>query len=261
MGNNSTPTTKEIESCSTNLRAQIDLINPRIVVTLGAVALKATAFIEPHGLALTSSVRTSHSWYGRELIPLYHPGQRAMIHRSFLNQLADYQYVAERKKRIGQPVRKVVGSANRDATALAAAVLGRFGALSYFQFHKLSYLAEYLYAKEHGSRLTAAYFVRQKDGPYCVDLHPQRLKAAGCDVLLSGAGPTLRIVAVGAGLFSDSRDSGGVIEGAVEEVFNRYAGLSPERLKTAVYLTRPMRQLLAHEKKGHSRFNAPLEFM
>src|SRR5690606_31771180 len=90
-GNNATPSRQEIENCSGFLRAQIDLIDPKIIVTLGGQALQALKLIEAHPYELSEDVRKARHWMNRILIPLYHPGQRAMIHRSFLNQLADYK--------------------------------------------------------------------------------------------------------------------------------------------------------------------------
>jgi uracil-DNA glycosylase family 4 len=91
-GNNSTPSPIEVANCQHFLRRQIEIVNPKIVVTLGATALRAIAGIELHGFTLSQHVRTIHAWFGRSLIPLYHPGQRAMIHRSFANQRSDYHW-------------------------------------------------------------------------------------------------------------------------------------------------------------------------
>ena len=41
-GNNSTPSKTEINNCSNHLLKQIKIINPKIVVTLGSVALEST---------------------------------------------------------------------------------------------------------------------------------------------------------------------------------------------------------------------------
>lgn len=73
-GNNATPVPAEIANCSGFLRRQIQLVDPKIVVTLGATALRALAAVEPHELSLKENVRTANSWFGRTLIPLYHPG-------------------------------------------------------------------------------------------------------------------------------------------------------------------------------------------
>ena len=99
-GNNATPTRTELQNCSGFLKRQIDLVDPAVIVTLGAQALAAIKFIEDHQVELADGVRKKWSWYGRVLVPLYHPGQRAMIHRSFHNQLSDYQFLAETYRRL-----------------------------------------------------------------------------------------------------------------------------------------------------------------
>ena len=60
-GNNSTPNKQEINNCAGFLSDQIDLISPKIVVTLGATALSALAKIEDHGLSLKESVTVSYT--------------------------------------------------------------------------------------------------------------------------------------------------------------------------------------------------------
>lgn len=262
-GNNATPNEKEIANCSAFLRAQIDLIQPKIVVTLGATALRAVSLIESHGLTLKDGIRTSKPWYGRELVPLYHPGQRAMIHRSFANQLSDYKFMSERVSRCGVKQTRRFGKSRANAVTLASAVLSRFGKLSYFSFHKYSYLAEYIYAKETGNRLTGAYFVRQKDGPYCVDLHPQKLRNAGAGIEVTGSGSRLYVAPAPLQIFDQPRDldeESEVVGRVVDEVFRRYSKLSNAKLKTVVYLTAPMREILRKEKHGSNQFNAPVQF-
>ncbi len=101
-GNNSTPTLSEAANCQAFLKRQIVLVNPKIVIALGAKAIRALACIEPHRLSLNQHVRTIHTWFGRQLILLYHPGQRAMIHRSFENQRLDYQFVAKQQRQLGR---------------------------------------------------------------------------------------------------------------------------------------------------------------
>ena len=112
-GNNDTPSAQEIKNCAAFLSRQITLVNPLFIATLGAVALRALALIEPHDLELKSAVRTANNWYGRTLIPLYHPGQRAMVHRSFANQRSDYQFLADNLKRGGQRPAKSRGAPNK----------------------------------------------------------------------------------------------------------------------------------------------------
>src|SRR5476651_2468208 len=72
-GNNAPPAQSEVQRCAVHPRSQIDLVQPLLVMTLGAVALEATRAIESHDLTLRDSVRTANNWYGRKLLPLYHP--------------------------------------------------------------------------------------------------------------------------------------------------------------------------------------------
>jgi hypothetical protein len=196
------------------------------------------------------------------LVPLYHPGQRAMIHRSFANQAADYQFLAETVERAARGRRKKYFSpARTDATVLAEAILAKTGPISYFALHKLSYLSELRHEEKFGSRITGAYYVRQKDGPYCVDLHPARLKKSGLEVVFSGGKKPI-VSGHNESLFEDLRDD--VFELSDEALFiiqhvvEKYGRLSDAKLKTAVYLSGPMRAILKKERSGVSQFNAPI---
>ncbi len=95
-GNNAPPNRTEQANCRNFLRQQVELIDPLLVVSLGAVALAALNDIEQHGLVLRQTVRRATPWFGRELVPLYHPGARALIHRNRRLQQNDYRYVARR---------------------------------------------------------------------------------------------------------------------------------------------------------------------
>ncbi|HZO24428.1 MAG TPA: uracil-DNA glycosylase [Chloroflexota bacterium] len=93
-GRNDRPRTGEIRNCSMHLRALIDLLDPPWVVSLGRAALDALALIEPHGRVLARDIGVAAPWYGRQLVPLYHPGPRALIRRPFGQQAADYAALA-----------------------------------------------------------------------------------------------------------------------------------------------------------------------
>lgn len=260
-GNNATPNANEIANCAGFLQEQIELINPSIVVTLGANALRATSLIDTHNLTLREHVRSSHAWSGRKLIPLYHPGQRAMIHRSLANQRSDYQYVADQLKRVGIKPRIVRG---RTADAVANAVktiLYTKGEVSYFALHKLLFLLEWSYKKERGERLTGAYFIRQKDGPYCTDLHLTKLKAAIPVIQTRQNGPTLYLRLPERDLFSTQHlfDSKAGIEKFIQDELQKYADKSDAELKTRAYLTSPMKAILRLEKNdSKNMYNAPI---
>jgi uracil-DNA glycosylase family 4 len=90
-GRNAPPTAAEIHHCSGFLAATLELLRPPYVVALGAVALRALALIEPHGATLAANAGDVLPWRGRWLIPLYHPGPRAQLHRPFAQQAEDFR--------------------------------------------------------------------------------------------------------------------------------------------------------------------------
>ena len=263
-GNNSPPTPSEIENCREFLKRQMELVNPAIVVSLGNTALRALGNIAPHALALASHVRTANRWFGRLLVPLYHPGQRAMLHRSYANQRSDYQFVAEEWRRL-QHARKSSGGYTRaDVLGIARYLLSSRGSVSYFELHKLTYLTEYLHVRRCGHRLTSGYFIRQKDGPYCTDLEINRLRRSDGNIKVFKSGNSL-CLRLGESdnpeLFSSQEIPANARESA-DEALQRYGDKTDSELKTAVYLTAPMRFLLRKEQSAKlNMYNAPIDFL
>jgi uracil-DNA glycosylase family 4 len=89
-GRNAAPTSTEQSNCLSYLARTIEVLDPALIVTLGAVALRSLASIEPHPLSLTRNVGAVTCWQGRALVPLFHPSPRAQIHRPFEVQLQDF---------------------------------------------------------------------------------------------------------------------------------------------------------------------------
>ena len=94
-GRNAPPTMRELRNCSYHLRQTLDILFPRTIVTLGQVALKALRLIAPHEIELARDVGKATVWNGYQLIPLYHPGPRAQLHRSFETQMEDFRRLGE----------------------------------------------------------------------------------------------------------------------------------------------------------------------
>jgi uracil-DNA glycosylase family 4 len=93
-GANRKPTQTEIKNCSAFLRRTIELVDPRVIVTLGSVALEALKRIQPHELNLKESAARIHTWNKRVLVPIYHPSPQVLAsHRREKEQLQDYQVV------------------------------------------------------------------------------------------------------------------------------------------------------------------------
>jgi DNA polymerase len=115
-GANRKPTREEVSNCSGFLRRQLEVIAPRVVVTLGAVSLAALKAVEYHPLTLKENVGQIRGWNGRLLVPLYHPSPQVLAsHRREPQQIEDYKSVA------GAPG----GSAPRARAAPAHPAAGR----------------------------------------------------------------------------------------------------------------------------------------
>ncbi|MGD9630019.1 MAG: uracil-DNA glycosylase [Pyrinomonadaceae bacterium] len=93
---NRKPTRAEIKNCSSFLRRTIRLIDPKVIATLGGVALDAIRAIEPHDLKLKKDAGSAIEWYGRKLVPLYHPSPQVVAAQRGLEiQLAHFRVLSE----------------------------------------------------------------------------------------------------------------------------------------------------------------------
>ena len=102
-GANRKPTRREVSNCSGFLRRQIEVVSPRVVVTLGAVSLAALRAIHYHPLTLKENAGEVHGWHGRLLVPLYHPSPQVLAsHRREAAQLEDYKSVARALRTAGR---------------------------------------------------------------------------------------------------------------------------------------------------------------
>ncbi|MES2265243.1 MAG: uracil-DNA glycosylase family protein [Bacteroidota bacterium] len=266
-GNNSTPIRSEILNCSKYLQEQIDIINPKIVVTLGRVALESLNYISKHSLTLKDSVRTATKWYNRILIPFYHPGQRAMLHRSMANQRSDYQFLADTLKNLyKKPKAILVKPLTIEVSAIINYLFQKKDAYTYFALHKLFYLIEYKSALKYGYRLTNSYIIRQKDGPYCTELHIFKIKKSFPYLeskILSGN--NMLLYRNPHDLFSgyeyDELELSLETKNLIDEVLIEHGNKANAALKRTVYFSRPMRNILVAERNNNvNLYNTPINF-
>ncbi|MCZ6513469.1 MAG: uracil-DNA glycosylase [Nitrospinae bacterium] len=75
-GNNRRPTTKEIGNCSHYLQTVLELMRPRVVVTLGGVGLEAINRILGTRYKLAEVIGKPQRSERFTLLPLYHPSPR-----------------------------------------------------------------------------------------------------------------------------------------------------------------------------------------
>jgi uracil-DNA glycosylase family 4 len=100
-GANRRPTASEISNCSDFLRRTLALVDPRVIVTLGAVALDALKLSHYHEFSLKEDAGKIRRWQDRLLVPLYHPSPQVLItSRDEAAQLCDYRVVARAIRRV-----------------------------------------------------------------------------------------------------------------------------------------------------------------
>ena len=92
-GTNAPPSASELRACSSFLARTLDVVQPRIIATLGSKALAALHLISPHSYTLRDHAATVAAWNGQTLFPLYHPSPQVVVSptgRSHAAQEADY---------------------------------------------------------------------------------------------------------------------------------------------------------------------------
>ena len=100
-GNNSPPNKEEVRNCSLHLSILLDIIEPEVIVPLGQCALRSLHIIEAHQMQLRQNVRKPTKWGKYTVVPMYHPGPRAAIHRSTTDQKEDFSFLGEMLGRRG----------------------------------------------------------------------------------------------------------------------------------------------------------------
>jgi len=264
-GNNATPTPEEIANCSAYLEMVISLVSPDVIVTLGAAALNALDVLSPHGAELRDSVAQLVPWRKTRLFPLYHPGPRAILHRSLARQRSDFM----RLSKVVHPVKGLVErrTARTDAPSLfptvastmqqVARVLLEFGGrMTYFKITKLMYLVDLFSLKRFGRTVASNIYLRQVEGPWPPDLDEALEAMQGYEVRRFFA-RRIPMVAPGPSPRSDVLLDDDILE-IVSEVFRTYGAMSNAGIKTAVYRTAPMRFILQEERKGKKMANKPV---
>lgn len=257
-GTNSTPASEEIANCSTYLGMQIELVRPDVVVSLGAIALRALRFIHPHSYELKKSVGSLLRWADRRLVPLYHPGPRVHIYRSLSEQVLDFRKLTSYvHPKSGILMQDDQGDASHsDFQRVMFTVVEAIGQMSYFRLTKLLYLIDLCALQKLGRTLTGEIYLRQKEGPWPPALPKSIESMGGREVtgffrrgkLFVEKGPSPRII------INHTIEELSVID----SVLDRYGQLSDRGVMMAVYRTQPMRYILAQEKQGRNMHNEPV---
>lgn len=93
-GNNDKPSNAEIRNCSEFLSRTIDLVDPKLVVALGRVALGVLRTIRPHNCNLKGCCGRIIPWGDRHLGVLYHPSPLSQTQRAWTLQMKDAESLA-----------------------------------------------------------------------------------------------------------------------------------------------------------------------
>jgi len=265
-GNNGTPTTEEIANCSAYLEMVITLLNPDVIVTLGTTALGALDILSPHGIELRTSVAQIIPWRNTRLFPLYHPGPRAIIHRSLLKQRSDFMLLSK----IVDPVKGMIEQKSRSrkkAPALApegpstmqqvaCALLDLGGQMTYFKMTKLMYLIDLFGLERFGHPIASNLYLRQIDGPWPPDLDKE-LKAMQNFEVRRFFTRRISMIAPGPSRRFEVKLNNDILD-VISTVIKTYGAMSNIEIKIATYRTEPMRFILKEESKGKKMLNKPV---
>ena len=266
-GTNGTPKSEEIANCTPYLEMTINVVQPEAIVTLGTVALKALANIATHDFSLKEHVGQTLPWWNKVLIPLYHPGPRARVHRSYPNQTSDFIALAkfiDPKSGIKQSASRKPLTASgsvqfKSPTSfqkLILAIVRSLGRMTYFKLTKLLYLVDLRALQQISCTLSDEIYLRQQEGPWPPALKKTMPYLQGQEVILSFR-KQIPIIEPGPSPSIEIDFDNEALE-VLGEVLEQYGHLDNASIKRAVYRTSPMRYILKQEKLGRDMRNIPL---
>jgi len=106
--------------------------------------------------------------------------------------------------------------------------------------------------------MTNFVYIRQKDGPYCVELGSRWFKDHENEIEITFEKKIPYVHWSNGNLFSSPPDVGNEDRPLIDSLIDQLAKLSDAQLKTRAYLTKPMKDALIAERTGASRLNMPL---
>lgn len=267
-GNNAIPKTKEIKNCSIYLNILLNIIKPKIIITLGGVALKALNYIAPHKINLKENVRSKLKWNSFTLIPLYHPGPRARLHRELSHQVSDFLYLKKllkkdflifKEEKVSKGIQDILFQNYINPTVLQQLItyiVHNLRKITKFKLAKLIYLIDYEFLKIQGRFLTESFYIYQNAGPLQTTL-TKRLKELE-DFELKKIYKENNIIYKPINNIRFNLNFKKNEKEIIDKVINRFGDYDDKRIKTFVYLTDPMRYFLKEKKKGVNIINKPV---
>ena len=264
-GNNATPTKNEIVNCSYYLDMVIELIRPEVIVTLGTKALDALNMISPHNYTLKENVAKLVPWNGLHLFPMYHLSPRATVHRSTIQQRADFIALSHEVspltglKKIANNPRKTekteVAIANKQQKLkeMVEYIVFRLHNVSFFKLTKLLFLSDLKSLRERNTTISNSIYLRMQEGPWIPYL--KNIVQDSTIIRSIGKYGKSRLVycakEYNSGLSQQDLD-------IIERVLQATRDCDDGQIKTMVYMTPPMKYILREEKKGRSMLKIPI---
>jgi len=264
-GNNSTPTPDEIKNCSTYLRMTVNLIKPDVIATLGQKALESLNEINPHNITLKESVGKMINWSEFKIFPLYHPGPRAILHRSLAQQKSDFMKLSNLVDPIkGLKKRKVLKTQNSSIDSFIdtpiysciISIIKKLRDISFFKLTKLLYLVDLHSIENLNESITKEIYLRQVEGPWIPKLKDY-VKELNNNEIFSYFKNNKPFIKVGSNFRKDVQLEEKQIEILID-ILDKYGTMSDAKIKYFVYQTEPMKQAIQKEKEGMSVKNKPL---
>lgn len=265
-GNNSTPTVNEITNCSYYLEMILELINPDVIVTLGVKALDALKIIEKHNYVLKENVAQSLDWNGRKLFPLYHMGPRATIHRSIIQQRADFirlMHLVDPQKGIKKKVvkrsnNKEKANLNDKLTEMVLFILNELKQVSFFKLTKLLYLTDLAFLEKYGESISGSIYLRMQEGPWIPSLKDtvNSIQKQYINVVYKGSKPIVNGNEHELNQYAWSLESDEIDQ--ILEICQKYKTFDDSSIKIAAYMTKPMKYVIKEEKKGRNMTKTPV---
>ncbi|WP_313164660.1 uracil-DNA glycosylase family protein [Sedimentibacter sp.] len=264
-GNNSTPTIEEIKNCSNYLQMTINVINPDVIVTLGVKALESLKHLCLHNFKLKEDVGKCLNWEMRNLVPLYHMGPRALIHRPIIKQRGDFIALSHIVDPLnGLKKHKSINNSNIKITQdnmslkIIKYIIKRFNEISMFKLTKIMYLADYNSYLSYGSTISNFTYLRMQEGPWIPILKDIIKNLEGNEIKVEFKKQKPLLIYKNYEDFNIDAELDEVKLNILNEIIEKYMKISDKVIKIAAYRTEPMKYILEQESKGRKMLKIPV---
>lgn len=264
-GNNATPTVNEVANCSYYLAMLINTVNPEVIVTLGIKALEAIKYIENHNYILKDCVGKKFKWYGRQLVPLYHMGPRATIHRSLVQQRADFIRLSHMVNPISGLKKKVLERSESKSVRfndklgnMILYILKQFDELSFFKLTKLLYLTDLEFLENYETSISGSIYLRMQEGPWIPTLKDTTMELEKEYVCTYFKDRKLYVRLRNIELDEEQINLSQEEVMVIADICQKFRNHSDANIKIAAYKTKPMKYILQQEKIGRNMTKVPV---